>query len=235
MKKVYLGLLTIALGLSVIGCGSDSDNKNIEVEKQTLVSESESVTEATTEATTKATTETITEVTTEAETSDDTETAIDTAEATSLEYVRNEMKAANMKCAVAYVEFTHRDDEESIMGIAGNSSLAKNFAFVKSISGDNVVNAGGYEIYCIVPEIGSSVVINKMELVDDDVKPTDVIYTGDDKPILLLANISDIWCSSIVYITTATGEVIEYSPSLSLKDGTLSSSDGIFDFSIYNN
>ena len=56
----------------------------------------------------------------------------------------------------------------------------------------------------------------------------------EGEPFLLCCNFSDIVTNSLIVLSTANGEVFEFSPSISLKDGTLTVPEsGVYDFTRY--
>lgn len=85
----------------------------------------------------------------------------------------------------------------------------------------------GQEGYCLVPQEGDAVTIC-------DLQGT-VLYEGNDQPVLLLCNRSQVEPNLTVTVTKPDGSVITFAPALGLCDGTMAlpADANIYDFSRY--
>ena len=73
----------------------------------------------------------------------------------------------------------------------------------------------------------SSVAVNEFVFAESEdgisVETGEVYYRSDiGAPILLKCNVSDIVPSAVISIVDSNGNILEYSPSISLKDGSVS-------------
>ena len=101
-----------------------------------------------------------------------------------------------------------------------------------------VVDAGGYEIYAIVPGDDCRVSVypaqptEEGEYLDDLNSP---YYRGQENEIIILrCNVSEIH-SNVMVSVQKQNMSIQYHPMVSLKDGHLAAETHCYDFSIYYN
>ena len=100
-----------------------------------------------------------------------------------------------------------------------------------------VVDAGGCEIYVIVPASEWSVFVYPSEMTEEAKYKDDLeapYYEGSpDEVILLRCNISEIYSNVMVSVREGNMSVT-YRPAASLKDGHLAEEQRCYDFSIYH-
>lgn len=129
-------------------------------------------------------------------------------------------------CAVAYLGYVEEGSAEAVQEYVKSSEYIAEYPFLEEIKEEQIVFAGGGEIYCIVPAIadesieGSITVSSLIFTEEGELKKDAVLYQGDEKPILLVCNQSDIICNSLVQVTVGE-KYMEFSPYLSLEDGSL--------------
>lgn len=100
-----------------------------------------------------------------------------------------------------------------------------------------VVDAGGCEIYVIVPASEWSVCVYPSEMTEEAKYRDDLeapYYEGSpDEVILLRCNISEIYSNVMVSVREGNMSVT-YRPAVSLKDGHLAKEQRCYDFTIYS-
>lgn len=100
-----------------------------------------------------------------------------------------------------------------------------------------VVDAGGCEIYVIVPASEWSVCVYPSEMTEEAKYKDDLeapYYEGSpDEVILLRCNISEIYSNVMVSVREGNMSVT-YRPAVSLKDGHLAKEQRCYDFTIYS-
>lgn len=156
----------------------------------------------------------------------------------SLQELLTECEDHNASCAVAYLGYLEEGTKESVRDFVNQSKYAQIYSFLSDISEDQIVDASGCEIYCIVPYSSTATVtVNRVSLGDDGTEVIgDSIYEGEGDPFLLISNVSDIMPNSLITISDQSTK-LEYSPFLSLKDGTLGTPSEVpyvYDFSDYS-
>lgn len=97
--------------------------------------------------------------------------------------------------------------------------------------------AEGQELYAIVPankkgtiKVYPSAVTENGEYADDKSSPLHVGKPGE--PLLLRCNFSEIY-SNVLITATDGGGAIDFRPSLSMENGHLQETVGVYDFSVY--
>lgn len=146
-----------------------------------------------------------------------------------LSALRQEAVQANCPCAVACLNFETGETDLS----AVTEALRETYSF---LSGTVCVNAGGEDIYLIVPaDSNAQLSVYRCELDDTGetiVESEPLADVSDGTVVLLQCNVSDIIPNALVRITGSNGEVFEFTPYLSLKDGRLGT-EGVYDFTAY--
>lgn len=150
------------------------------------------------------------------------------APASTLVDLRRRAEAAGALCAVAILNY------DSVYGEAAPQDL---YPFLVDIPAANNILADGYERYLIVPCTGVTACV--YDYVFDwegsgGYMRGDLLAEFDGEPFTLRCNYSDIVSNTLIVLTTENGETFAYSPSISLKDGTLAvSGSRIYDFTRY--
>lgn len=103
-----------------------------------------------------------------------------------------------------------------------------------------IVDTEGDELYLIVPKdpkASISVYENNMNIDTGEMSKGELLYkspTNNGQPILVHANVSDIYSNVIVEVSDDKGS-FEFSPSISLMDGKLNLYDGMIkDYTLYD-
>ena len=107
------------------------------------------------------------------------------------------------------------------------TDMDRKVRYLRSFPSDSfVTSGGGQELYLLLPsDVHGSITIS--ELVYDETtgeaKEGDVLYSRDDdlRPVLLKCNRSEIMPDVIVRLTDSSGELLEWSPCISGKDGSV--------------
>ncbi len=118
--------------------------------------------------------------------------------------------------------------------------IYQEFPFLASVGEESFFSGEGAEIYAIVyadNNVNFTVSAQSIDYDSGNDMPliTDkVIGTGKGaQPNLIRGNYSDILPELLVTISSETGPLCEYRPSLSLENGKLNQSDGVYDFTPY--
>lgn len=114
----------------------------------------------------------------------------------------------------------------------------KEYPFLKDIAQERQIITEGGEWYLIVPaadDIMISVNEAVMDETDYTLKEGELLYEGmGNNPILVCGNVSEIAPNLIITMQKATGEVIKYSPALSMLDSGLQITEGVMDITCYD-
>ena len=119
-------------------------------------------------------------------------------------------------------------DTSKLIAIASITNY--NEAYDKYLKLDyKVIDATGEELYVIYPLLNNSKInIYKAELDDESNLVKRDLIVSTDKPFILNCNISDIIPNTILEIEY-NNKKYEYSPSISLKDGSISVLDYVWE------
>ena len=149
------------------------------------------------------------------------------APASDLPELLRRAQADGALCAVASLGYAPDYDRDAAMEL---------YPFLSDVPADNYIDAGGYELYLIVPcqNIAATVYAADLDWENYNYIRGRLLGIVEGEPFLLCCNFSDIVSNSLIVLSTANGEVLEFSPSISLKDGTLTVPEsGVYDFTRY--
>ena len=140
------------------------------------------------------------------------------------------------QAGMAFLGYTYEGAEAAeILEYTRQGEVAAAYPFLQN---GTVVDAGGYEIYAIVPGDDCRVSVypaqptEEGEYLDDLNAP---YYTGQENEIIILrCNVSEIH-SNVMVSVQKQNMSIQYHPMVSLKDGHLAAETHCYDFSIYYN
>ena len=160
------------------------------------------------------------------------------APATELDQLRARAADHGDLCAAATLGYMGLSETSTIADYLQSSGWAETFSFLTEIPQSRQISQAGDELYVIIPASADTAVRVYSYVMDESNGYMGgrgellAEFTGD--PFLLRCNVSDIFPNVVVVLETADGETLEYSPSISLKDGTLGVPDtGVYDFSQY--
>lgn len=155
---------------------------------------------------------------------------------TGLEGIRGQIAESGDVCAVAYLGFfdgAYEDLEDHFIA----TGLINEYSFLSEIEESHFIAQEGYELYVVVPvEKESHLIVNEhlMNEIDYSVGPGNELGRFQDgKPVLLCGNISEIVPNLYFEMENPDGSFIAYTPSLSLRDGSLYALNGICDITPY--
>ena len=140
------------------------------------------------------------------------------------------------QAGMAFLGYTYEGAEAAeILEYTRQGEVAAAYPFLQD---GTVVDAGGYEIYAIVPGDDCRVSVypahptEEGEYLDDLNTP---YYMGQENEIIILrCNVSEIHSNVMVSVQKQNMSV-QYHPMVSLKDGHLAAETHCYDFSIYYN
>lgn len=155
----------------------------------------------------------------------------------SLEKIRRQIAENGDTCAVGYLGYFEGQFEE--LGVYFNYlGILKDCLFLAEIDEAHFIDQEGYELYIVVPATDeSSLIVNEYLLNENEpveAGPGSELgrYT-DGKPVLLRGNISEVIPNLYFEAENPDGSFIGYNPSLSLRDGSLYTVNGIYDLTPY--
>ena len=140
------------------------------------------------------------------------------------------------QAGMAFLGYTYEGAEAAeILEYTRQGEVSAAYPFLQD---GTVVDAGGYEIYAIVPGDDCRVSVypaqptEEGEYLDDLNSP---YYRGQENEIIILrCNVSEIHSNVMVSVQKQNMSV-QYHPMVSLKDGHLAAETHCYDFSIYYN
>ena len=171
--------------------------------------------QVTTEAT-AAPTETTAEATTEATTE-----ATEPVRMDGLDETRKRLEPAGALGGIMFLGCAEDGTiTEDLLLSVEKQGYVEEFPFLTQIDEEHLVDAGGYELYCIVPRDPlSQVAVFSWDYENEE--QGELLYsseTGD--PFFLLCNESDLMPNAALYLADSNGYSVEqYLPSLSLENG----------------
>ncbi len=128
-------------------------------------------------------------------------------------------------CAAAYLGYAW--DGKSIADFLAGEDAAiwlQRQPFLATVPPEAHVRQPGGQVFCIVPPAGGTVQVHIYT--EEGVTPplekgqTALLYAGDDSPVLLMGNESDILPNLQVTVTAADGSTVAFAPTVSLRDGS---------------
>lgn len=153
-------------------------------------------------------------------------------------------------CGVIYLGYAEADvfDLKSNRAYYDNmieeSGYAQDFDFMSHIPDDHFIGTPmGHDVYLIIPtDPNANVAVNYMIYDEEDDfagRIGDILYTNTNgSPFLLQCNYSDIFSDASVVIVDSDGQMLTWSPFLSLRDGKVQkeAEDGkiVYDFTTYD-
>ncbi len=186
--------------------------------------------------TTAETTSPTTEATTAPTTVEATETTTEENELSAMEEIQRQLEDGNALCAIAFLGSCDGSFSE-VQAYLEDSGMVDTYPILEGLSGDIFLETAGSELYLIVQR--EDVEISMYEQSMDP--ETGEMMTGDLRalfiapaPFLLRCNISDIIPNILLSLGSTTGEKLEYSPFISLRDGSVSVTEGILDLTDYS-
>ena len=140
------------------------------------------------------------------------------------------------QAGMAFLGYTYEGAETvEILEYTRQGEVAAAYPFLQN---GTVVDAGGYEIYAIVPGDDCRISVypahptEEGEYLDDLNAP---YYMGQENEIIILrCNVSEIH-SNVMVLVQKQNMSVQYHPMVSLKDGHLAAETHCYDFSIYYN
>lgn len=142
--------------------------------------------------------------------------------------LQNEIDSKQAMLGVAYLGYW--DKTNTINEFLDKWHFDTNLSIFESYDQNQIFVKEGNEVYCIIPSKNVSL----LEIYSFDLSnyestngKGELIYeSNENKALFLIGNISDIMPSFYISIKDKDGKVINYSPCLSLKDGSLSIIEG---------
>ena len=152
-----------------------------------------------------------------------------------LAILRDIIRENECQVGMAFLGYTYETAEASdILEYTKMEEVAAAYPFLQE---GTVVDAGGYEIYAIVPGCDCKISVYLTQITEDGEYLDDLnapYYIGqEDEIIILRCNMSEIHSNVMVSVQKQNMSV-QYHPMVSLKDGHLAAEAYCYDFSIYH-
>ena len=152
-----------------------------------------------------------------------------------LAILRDIIRENEYQVGMAFLGYTYETAEASdILEYTKMEEVAAAYPFLQE---GTVVDAGGYEIYAIVPGCDCKISVYPTQITEDGEYLDDLnapYYIGqEDEIIILRCNMSEIHSNVMVSVQKQNMSV-QYHPMVSLKDGHLATEAYCYDFSIYH-
>ena len=256
MKKVIAILLCFVLFSMCMftGCAEDvqqteapaEGSTSVETTEAIVTPESEESVMITTAETTPPTTEETTAPTTVEPTTEE-PTVVPTAaetvaptteenELSAMEEIQRQLEEGNALCAIAFLGSCDGSFSE-VQAYLEDSGMVDAYPILEGLSEDLFLETAGSELYLIVQREDVDISVYEQGMDPE----TGEMLTGDLRsvligpaPFLLRCNISDIMPNLLLTLGSTTGEKLEYSPFISLRDGSVSVTEGILDLTDYS-
>ena len=152
-----------------------------------------------------------------------------------LALLREEISSNGGTAGLAFIGYVDsQSTEEELFRYLSESETGKEYPF---LSDAPLVMTEGQELYAIVPpnEAGTitvypSGITEYGEYADDKSNP---LYTGKPgEAVVVMCNLSEIY-SNVLVTATDGGGAMGFRPALSMEDGQLAETPGVYDFSVY--
>ena len=152
-----------------------------------------------------------------------------------LAFLRDIIRENECQVGMAFLGYTYETAEASdILEYTKMEEVAAAYPFLQE---GTVVDAGGYEIYAIVPGCDCKISVYPTQITEDGEYLDNLnapYYIGqEDEIIILRCNMSEIHSNVMVSVQKQNMSV-QYHPMVSLKDGHLATEAYCYDFSIYH-
>ena len=150
---------------------------------------------------------------------------------------REELSADGSLCGVAFLGCSSEDFDVFYHWLEVTAYFTE-YPFLAELTEEQTVLASGEEWYVVVPADDTlSLSVSSVYLDETDFRlkaGETLLQTENGSPVLLRGNVSDIMPNLMITLIKDQEILLEYCPSLSLKDGYLQSAEGVYDFTNYD-
>ena len=147
----------------------------------------------------------------------------------SLQAARSVVRAKGAVFGVIFLGFTDPEDppfdREGVVfdKFLTNTEYAEKYPFLRQIDASHILDAGGTEVYCIVPMDESTNVTAYFQVTDENVSFASnipLLMEVDGAPFVIRCNVSDVVSNALIVASNSNGEVT-WEPCLSLNDSSV--------------
>lgn len=147
----------------------------------------------------------------------------------SLQTARSVVRAKGAVFGVIFLGFTDPEDppfdREGVVfdKFLTNTEYTEKYPFLRQIQADRILDAGGTEVYCIVPMDESTNVTAYFQVTDENVSFASnipLLMEVDGTPFVIRCNVSDVVPNARVVASNSNGDVT-WEPCLSLNDSSV--------------
>lgn len=148
----------------------------------------------------------------------------------SLDILREKVAGEEALCGVAFLGYFEGEYAE-VTSEWEKAGIYEAYPFLAEVSDGQVILSGGGEWFLLVPvDEFTTVRVYESYLDETDfmLKPGKELYSSTEgSPVLICGNASDIFPSTVVIIDRESRST-SYSPCISLKDGSVTGGEGIY-------
>ena len=150
---------------------------------------------------------------------------------------REGMDVSAAELAVAYLGYTEATDYKEICAYLETNGFYECYPFLEEMTQAQFSQQQGGELYLVIPVSAETSLAVFECLMDEETWSTvagkELLSLEVGEPVLLQGNVSEIVPNLWVTAQREGSVMLEYVPSLSMMDGTLSRADGVYDCSDY--
>lgn len=153
----------------------------------------------------------------------------------SFTFLQDVLRNNNCQAGIAFLGYIEDNvSSQDILNYTKQDNYLESYPFLQNAT---IVDAGGYEVYAIVPACDWSICVYPSEITEEaEYKDylESPLYEGiPNEVILLRCNISEIY-SNVMVTSSENNMIVTYRPSISLENGYLAEEQRCYDFSFYN-
>ena len=151
-----------------------------------------------------------------------------------LALLREEIGSSGSVSGLAFIGYVDSQSTEAeLYRYLTDSETGQNYPFLLNAP---LVMTEGQELYAIVPNESGTITVypsgitQNGEYADDKSSP---LYTGSPgEAVIVMCNLSEVY-SNVLITATDGGGAIDFRPALSMENGHLAETTGVYDFSVY--
>ena len=151
-----------------------------------------------------------------------------------LKQLRDQMEKNGDLLAVAYLGYAELPYFMDVGVYLDANGFGERYPFLNEIPEERLVRQEGGELYAVVPaDADTKLTVSDYVMDGDDYIPNvgeKLFEVTDGKPLFLIGNVSEIVPNLCIFAENSKGKVEEYTPCVSMMDGSLYTVEGVYDF-----
>lgn len=145
---------------------------------------------------------------------------------------RQEIAAKNATVAVAYLGYAELTDYADLTAYLEANGFYESYPILRDVTETQYVRQGGCELYVVVPA-AQNIALAISHCDEEGHRGKELLQSENGQPVILQGNVSEVVPNLCITAVQGSASLLEYTPSLSLKDGSLSVESGVLDFTDY--